>query len=75
MRLSGQYLVCLFFFTKRFKCKKTQIKQKPTNNTKTSKQKTINATLFCAVKPLREVKWFILRFGDFFKIKIFSEKK
>ena len=52
-----------------------QIKQKLTNKIKTIKQKTITATLFCAEKPLRGGKLFILRFGDFFKLKIFSKKK
>ena len=52
-----------------------QIKQKLTNKTKTIKQKTINATLFCAEKPVRGGKLSILRFSDFFKLKNFSKKK
>ena len=57
LRLSGQFQVCFFFFffflQKNFKRTKMQIKPKPTNKTKTSKQKTTEATIFCAQKLLR----------------------
>ena len=42
-----------FFLRKDFKRTKTQIKPKPTNKTKTSKQKTTKAIFFCAQKVLR----------------------
>ena len=41
------------FLRKIFERTKMQIKQKPTNKTKTSKQKTTKATVFCAQKLLR----------------------
>ena len=56
MRLSGQFQACLsfFFLRKNFKLKKMQIKQKPTNKTKTGKQKTTKVMVFHAKKkPLR----------------------
>ena len=49
-----------------------QIKPKPTNKTKTSKQKTTKATIFCAQKFLKWRKLFILGFGVFFTLKFFS---
>ena len=42
-----------FFYKKKFKRTKTQIKPKPTNKTKTSEQKTTKATIFRAEKLLR----------------------
>ena len=50
MWLSRQFQ---FFLRKNFKRTKTQIKPKPTNKTKTSKQKTLKATIFRAEKLLR----------------------
>ena len=54
MRLSGQLQACLsfFFLRKNFKLKKMQIKQKPTNKTKTGKQKTTKVMVFHAKKNL-----------------------
>ena len=52
-----------------------QIKQKPTNKTKTSEQKTIKATIFCAGKLLNEGKSLILHFGAFCALKSFCKKK
>ena len=52
-----------------------QIKQKPTNKTKTSEQKTIKATIFCAGKLLNEGKSLILHFGAFCALKSFFKKK
>ena len=49
-----------------------QIKPKPANKTKTSEQKTTEATIFRAQKLLREGKSFVLRFGAFCACKIFS---
>ena len=46
-----------------------QIKQKPTNKTKTSKQKTTKATVFHAQKLLRGGESFVLRFLK--KLKLF----
>ena len=48
-----------------------QIKQKPTNKTKKSEQKTIKAIIFCAGKLLSEEKSFVLHFGAFCAFKIF----
>ena len=42
-----------------------QIKTKPTNKTKLSKQKTAKAVVFGTQKLLRGGKLFILRFGAF----------
>ena len=42
-----------------------QIKTKPTNKTKLSKQKTTKAVVFGTQKLLRGGKLFILRFGAF----------
>ena len=50
LRLSGQFQVCLFFIRKDFWRTKTQIKPKPSNKTKISKQNTTKATIFCAHK-------------------------
>ena len=47
MRLSVQFLI-FFFLRKKLECTKTQIKPKPNNKTKTRKQKTTKATVFCA---------------------------
>ena len=59
MRLSGQPQTSSFFIWKDFACTKTQIKPKPTNKIKLSKQKTTKATIFCASKLLREcLVWF-----------------
>ena len=56
MRLLGQFRVCLFTYLfllrKDFKSTKTLIKQKSTNKTKLSEEKTIRATIFCAQKLL-----------------------
>ena len=52
----------LIFLQKNFERTKTQIKQKSTNKTKTSKKKTIKATIFHAEKLLRGEKLFILSF-------------
>ena len=52
-----------------------QIKQKPTNKTKKSEQKTIKAIIFCAGKLLSEEKSFVLHFGAFCAFKIFCKKK
>ena len=57
--ISSQFI---FFLRKDFKRTKTQIKPKPTNKTKTSKQKTIKAIFFCAQKVLRGGEVVILRF-------------
>ena len=57
-----------FFLRKDFERTKTQIKPRPTNKTKISKQKATKATRFCAQKLLRGEKLFILRF--FKKIEI-----
>ena len=65
MRLSRQFQ---FFLRTNFVRTKTQFKQKPTNKTKTSKQKTAKATVFRAQNILRGVKLFILHFLK--KIKI-----
>ena len=65
MGLSGLFYTCLFIFfflLKNFKRTKTQIKQKPTNKTKLSKQKTTKATIFRAEKLLRERELVILLF-------------
>ena len=65
MGLSGLFYTCLFiyfFLLKNFKRTKTQIKQKPTNKTKLSKQKTTKATIFRAEKLLRERELVILLF-------------
>ena len=65
MGLSGLFYTCLFiyfFLLKNFKRTKTQIKPKPTNKTKLSKQKTTKATIFRAEKLLRERKLVILLF-------------
>ena len=52
----------LFFLRKNFKRTKAEIKSKPTNKTKLSKQKTTKATIFRAQKLLRGGKLVILRF-------------
>ena len=62
----------LIFLQKDFKRTKKQIKQKPTNKTKTSKQKTIKATTFHTEKVLRGQKLFVLCFGAFCAFTIFS---
>ena len=46
-RISSQFI---FFLRKDFARTKSRHKQKPTNKTKTSKQKTTKATSFCAHK-------------------------
>ena len=58
---------------KNFKRTKAQIKPKPTNKIKLSKQKTTEVTIFCAEKLLRGVKLFVLRFGPFFLIFLRSK--
>ena len=53
LRLSGQFWVCLFtlfFLRKNFERTKTRRKQKLTNKTKISKQKTTKTTFFCVRK-------------------------
>ena len=45
-------LFIIFFLRKNFKLKKMQIKQKPTNKTKTGKQKTTKVMVFHAKKNL-----------------------
>ena len=60
------------FLRKNFKRTKTKLKPKPTNKKKLSKQKTTKATIFRAEKLLRGETLFILRFGAFFTLKIFS---
>ena len=45
-----------FFLQKDFTCTKTQIKRKPINKIKLSKQKTTKATIFQALKLLKEGK-------------------
>ena len=62
MRLSRQFQI---FLRKNFKRTKMQIKTKPTNKTKLSKQKTAKAVVFGTQKLLRGGKLFILRFGAF----------
>ena len=62
MRLSRQFQI---FLQKNFKRTKMQIKTKPTNKTKLSKQKTTKAVVFGTQKLLRGGKLFILRFGAF----------
>ena len=47
------------FLRKDFERTKTQIKQKPTNKTKISEQKTTNTTIFGAEKLLRRWKSFV----------------
>ena len=51
-----------FFCEKILSAQKRKSTQKPTNKTKTSKQKTTKATIFRAEKLLRGGKLFILRF-------------
>ena len=51
--LSRQFQASFFFYEKKLKRTKTQIKPKPTNKTKTSEQKTTKATIFRAEKLLR----------------------
>ena len=51
-----------FFLRKDFERTKTQIKPRPTNKTKISKQKATKAARFCAQNILRGEKLFILRF-------------
>ena len=62
----------IFFLRKNFERTKTRHKQKRTNKTKLSKHKTIKATI---LRLLRRRKSFILHFGAFFTLKIFSLKK
>ena len=50
IRLLGQFQASLFRFTKRSRTLKTHHKQKSTNKTKISEQKTTNTTIFCAHK-------------------------
>ena len=59
------------FLQKNFERTKTKIKPKPTNKTKTSKQKTKKAS-FWVQKLLRGEKLFVLHFGAFCALKIFS---
>ena len=53
------------FLQKKIKSTKTRHKQKSINETKTSKQKTTKAIIFCAQKFLRGRKLVILRFCAF----------
>ena len=48
------------------------ISTKPTNKTKTSKQKITKATIFRAQKLPRGLKLFVLTFDAFYVLKIFS---
>ena len=61
----------LFFFTKNVKHTKTQIKPKPTNKTKISKQKTTKATIFCAKTSKRDK---IVYFAFFSTQNLFLKK-
>ena len=56
MRLLGQFQTSLFFLQKDFARTKTQIKPKPTNKRRLSKQKTTKTAIFRASKLLREKK-------------------
>ena len=48
MRLLGQFQTSLFFLQKDFARTKTQIKPKPTNKRRLSRQKTTKAAIFRA---------------------------
>ena len=70
------YLIFFFFYKKILSVKNTH-KQKPTNKTKTSKQKTTEATTFVCGKTSKGVKtvFFILHRVLFVHIKSFCLKK
>ena len=71
------YLIFLFFFYKKILSVKNTHKQKPTNKTKTSKQKTTEATTFVCGKTSKGVKmvFFILHWVLFVHVKSFCLKK
>ena len=52
-----------------------QIKPKPTNKTKTSKQKSTEATIFCAQKLLRGGNYLFCVLVLFLGSKFFCKKK
>ena len=70
--ISSLFIHLLFFSRKGFKHTKTQIKQRSTNKTKISEQKTTEVTIFCARKLQRGVKSFILHSRASCAFKIFS---
>ena len=75
--ISSLFIHLLFFSRKGFKHTKTQIKQRSTNKTKISEQKTaifrqIEGRMFCAEKLQRGGKSLVLRFGASCAFKIFS---
>ena len=72
MRLSRQFQACLFFYEKILNAQKRNSSQNQLTKKKLSKQKTTKATIFRAEKLLRGETLFILRFGAFFTLKIFS---
>ena len=74
MRLSGQFQ---FFLCKNFKCTETQIKQKPTDKTKLSKQKTEQGNSFWCLKTSKRgiivyfvFSYFFVRLEFFYKTKL-----
>ena len=74
MRLLGQFQARLFLFLRKdYEGTKTQIKPKPTNKTKASKQKTTKATIFRVQKLLSGGKWFVLML--FVRSRSFYKKK
>ena len=71
------YLIFLFFFYKKILSVKNTHKLKPTNKTKTSKQKTTEATTFVCGKTSKggENGFFYFALGAFCARKIFLFKK
>ena len=63
---------CLFIFFLRKDFKRTKTRQKQTNKTKLSEQKTTKATIFRRRKTSKSVKIVCLHFGAFLAFKIFS---
>ena len=73
MGLSGQFQ---FFLCKNFKCTETQIKQKPTDKTKLSKQKTEQGNSFWCIKTSKRgiIVYFVFSYF-FVHLEFFCKKK
>ena len=72
IRTISSEFICFNEKTRKKSINKTIQKQKSLNKTKISKQKTTKTTIFCSKKLSRGRKLFILRFGAFFTLKVFS---
>ena len=75
MRLLRQFQVSLFYSRKNLKRTKMQIKQKPTNKTKISKQKIKGATMSCSHKNSKRMEIVCFAFWCFFQRSKFFRKK